>query len=178
MMGRPVSKDQFIGKHTNSLILQPEELPKATPCIRCGACADVCPENLYPQQLYWHTQPHNTKALADLRLERCIECACCDAVCPSHIPLARVFNKSSLKIEAEKSEQNKAALAKQRYEKRLSRLNNQSIRQQKELDHKTANLASATKTDDAKKALIAKALTRRKNKKSLDPGNNKEDSPR
>ena len=178
MMGRPVSKDQFIGKHTNSLILQPEKSPKATPCIRCGACADVCPENLYPQQLYWHTQPHNTKALADLRLERCIECACCDAVCPSHIPLAKSFNKASLKIKVEKTEQNKATLAKQRYEKRLSRLNNQSIRQRKELDHKTANLASTSKTDDAKKALIAKALTRRRNKKSTDLGNNKEDPPR
>jgi len=151
MMGQLVSKNQFIGKHTNSLILQPVKPPKTVPCIRCGACADVCPENLYPQQLYWHTQPHNTAALIGLKIDQCIECACCDMVCPSHIPLARLFNKATLKITVEKTEQDKASLAKQRYEKRMARLKDQSIRERKELDHKTANLANTNKTVDAKK---------------------------
>ena len=178
MMGRPVSRDQFIGKQTNSLIVQSGKSPQTAPCIRCGACADVCPESLYPQQLYWHTQPHNTSALTELKLEQCIECACCDAVCPSHIPLADLFNKASLTIQAEQAEQDKAALAKRRYEKRLSRLNDQSMRQRKELDHKTTNLADAGKTDKAKKALIAKALQRSKNKKSSGPETGTKDSPR
>ena len=78
----------------------------------------------------------------------------------------------------EKAEQDKAALAKRRYEKRLSRLNDQSMRQRKELDHKTTNLADAGKTDKAKKALIAKALQRSKNKKSSGPETGTKDSPR
>ena len=177
MMGRSISCDQFIGKHTNSLILQPEPPAKTVPCIRCGACTDVCPENLYPQQLFWHTQPHNTAALKELKLDQCIECACCDAVCPSHIPLASLFNNASSIINVEKAEQNKAALAKLRYEKRLSRLNDKTIRQQKELNQKTANLANTNKTDAAKKDLIAKALERRKNKAPSAPGNNTPDVP-
>ena len=170
MTGRSISKDRFIEKHTNSLILQPEKSTPAKPCIRCGACAEVCPENLYPQQLYWHTQPHNTVALTGLKLEQCIECACCDAVCPSHIPLTGLFNKALHTIKAEKDEQVKAALAKLRYEKRQSRLNDQSVRERKKLDDKTADLANANQTTDAKKALIAKALQRSKNKKSMEAG--------
>lgn len=30
------------------------------PCIRCGACADVCPARLLPQQLYWFSQARST----------------------------------------------------------------------------------------------------------------------
>jgi len=178
MMGQAIAGDQFINKHTNSLILHPEKTLEALPCIRCGACADVCPENLYPQQLHWHSHPHNTAALNELKIDRCIECACCDAVCPSHIPLASSFNNAMSIIQAEKAEQNKATLAKLRYEKRLSRLNDQSSRQRKELDKKTANLADTNKTGAAKKALIAKALTRRKNKKPSGPENNPRDASR
>ena len=177
MMGQSIGRDQFISKQTNSLILHPEKPPQALPCIRCGACADVCPENLYPQQLHWHTQPHNTAALNELKINQCIECACCDAVCPSHIPLVSSFNKASSKIQTEQAELHKAALAKLRYEKRLSRLSDQSSRQRKELDRKTAHLADTNKTDTAKKALIARALARRKNKNPAGPENNKPDAP-
>lgn len=174
MMGKLIPKNQFTDKHTNSLILQPPPPPAAKPCIRCGACADVCPEGLYPQQLFWHTEPHNTSALTELNLDLCIECACCDAVCPSHIPLASLFHKASTTIKRHKQDQEKSETAKQRYEKRLARLNTQSTRQQKELDQKSADLENITTSEDAKKALIAKALQRSKNKKSSD--NNQDSS--
>jgi len=175
MMGKLISKNQFIDKHTNSLILQPEIPQNAKPCIRCGACADVCPEGLYPQQLFWHTEPHNTSALTELNLDQCIECACCDAVCPSQIPLASLFHRAATTIKNQQQDQKKSETAKQRYEKRLARLNSQSTRQQKELDQKSAELEHNNKSEDAKKALIAKALKRSKKKKSSD--NNQDTSP-
>ncbi|MEN6629451.1 MAG: electron transport complex subunit RsxC, partial [Sulfuricella sp.] len=33
--------------------------PAAMPCIRCGQCAQVCPCNLQPQELYWFSQSRN-----------------------------------------------------------------------------------------------------------------------
>lgn len=166
MMGWPVTSNHNIDKRTNSILLRSETHHNALPCIRCGACEDVCPESLYPQQLHWHTTPHNTPALDELKLEQCIECACCDVVCPSHIPLAKQFSQAKQTIRLEKIEQEKAALAKFRYDKHLARQNDKTVRQRKELDAKTAELADVNKSVDAKKALIAKALQRSKKRKT------------
>ena len=169
MMGRPVTSGHCVDKRSNSVLASNHQNHAPLPCIRCGACEEVCPENLLPQQLFWHTEPHNTSALNELNLDQCIECGCCDAVCPSHLPLAGLFGKARQHINTKKTEQEKAALAKYRYEKRLTRQNEQAVRQRRKLDSKTAVLTDKEKSEDAKKALIAKALQRKKSKKNPDP---------
>lgn len=99
----------------------------ALPCIRCGECANVCPIQLLPQQLYWHSLSENLVQLQTFNLSACIECGKCDAACPSHIPLVHHFREMKGKI-AEKTQQDEtAALAKQRYE-------NQQQRKQRQLE--------------------------------------------
>ena len=166
MMGHTVDLEYSIEKHTNSLIFENTTQDPSTPCIRCGACAEVCPEALHPQHLHWHSQSHNSEALTALNLNACIECACCDAVCPSHIPLARNFNKAINIIQQETLVQHNADLAKQRYEKRLNRLENHTARQRKQLDEKSTELNQSKSPQASKKELIAKALARRKIKKT------------
>ncbi|WP_462322956.1 electron transport complex subunit RsxC, partial [Halochromatium sp.] len=61
MMGFRLDTDAVpVTKATNCLLaLTPEESPDPgapLPCIRCGRCAEVCPANLLPQQLYWHAR--------------------------------------------------------------------------------------------------------------------------
>jgi len=62
------------------------------PCIRCGDCAQVCPANLLPQQLYRHAQDADRLRLESFGLADCIECGCCDYMCPSHIKLTARFH--------------------------------------------------------------------------------------
>jgi len=80
---------------THAIALLPEavdsSLPATRPCIRCGACAPVCPVNLQPQLLHWHAGAADQDALHRLGIDRCLECGCCDAVCPSAIPLTLQF---------------------------------------------------------------------------------------
>jgi electron transport complex protein RnfC len=92
------------------------------PCIRCGACAEVCPASLLPQQLYWHAHARQLKQALDHHLSDCIECGCCDAVCPSQIPLVREFQQAKQAALAEKQARNNAAHAKMRFEARQARL--------------------------------------------------------
>ena len=63
------------------------------PCIRCGACVEVCPWDLFPTRLYKLVR-QGSLAVADREgLSRCTECGCCAFACPSHIPLVAVFHE-------------------------------------------------------------------------------------
>ena len=160
MTGSEVTADHSIRKQTNSLLFRTSEKHQTTACIRCGECAEVCPRYLFPQQLFWHTAPHNRTALLDLRLEHCIECGCCDAVCPSHIPLTQHFIDAKANIRHQIKEQQKAEVAKSRFEARQQRLNNQNNRERHQLEKKSSDLGSSTQNAQYKKDLIAKALQR------------------
>lgn len=91
-------------------------------CIRCGWCVDACPVNLLPQQLLHFSRNHQPEQLVQQRLHDCIECAACDAVCPSHIPLSQYFNQAKETLQQAASAQEKALLAKQRFEARNARI--------------------------------------------------------
>jgi Na+-translocating ferredoxin:NAD+ oxidoreductase RNF subunit RnfB len=93
----------------------------ALPCIRCGECAAVCPMQLLPQQLYWHSQSENLAQLHAYNLSACIECGRCDVVCPSHIPLVHYFREAKGKIAVKNQQKEEAVLAKQRYETQQQR---------------------------------------------------------
>jgi electron transport complex protein RnfC len=78
MMGFLVPNDQVpVVKATNCLIAHSPRLfpPKAPemPCIRCGACAEACPHELQPFEMYWFSRAKNfgkTQEYAHLRLHR------------------------------------------------------------------------------------------------------------
>ncbi|WP_392421466.1 electron transport complex subunit RsxC [Edwardsiella piscicida] len=92
------------------------------PCIRCGACADVCPARLLPQQLYWYSQGKEHDKARDYHLQECIECGACAYVCPSNIPLVQYYRQEKAEIRALDDEARRAAEAKARFEARLARL--------------------------------------------------------
>ena len=57
------------------------------PCVRCGDCVDVCPQNLFPVRLAEAAERGELMTARDLGLDACIECGLCSYVCPSKIPL-------------------------------------------------------------------------------------------
>jgi electron transport complex protein RnfC len=122
---------------------------QAQPCIRCGDCAKVCPVNLLPQQLYWHSRADNHDKLAYYHLKDCIECGCCDYVCPSHIPLAQYFRASKSALAIKAIERKNAEQARQRFEARQARKEREmqekaeSARRKKELLEKAPEIQRA-----------------------------------
>ncbi|HBS13801.1 MAG TPA: electron transport complex subunit RsxC, partial [Alcanivorax sp.] len=102
-----------------------EELPEPPPeqaCIRCGACAEVCPANLLPQQLYWYAKTDDFERAQHHNLMDCIECGACAYVCPSHIPLVQYYRYAKGEIRTQTAEQIKADRARERFEARQARL--------------------------------------------------------
>lgn len=166
MMGFTLPDEDIpVIKTTNCLIascsdeLQP--LPPTMPCIRCGACAEVCPIRLLPQQLYWHARSKDFEKAKEYHLFECIDCGCCAYVCPSHIPLVSYYRYAKAEIRAIEKERQQADLAKKRFEFRKLRLE----REKQERLARHQQKASTLNNDTEKKALIAAALERVNNKK-------------
>ena len=171
MMGFALPSDELpVVKATNCLLTDTvsalNKKPDAMACIRCGACAEACPADLLPQQLYWYSRAKNLEVLKNYNLNNCIECGCCDYVCPSHIPLVHYFRYAKAETRNAEVEQKKADIARQRHEAREARL--ERIKQEKaaKLAAKKAALEKKKKNQpDDKKAAIAEALERAKKRK-------------
>jgi len=156
MMGFSMQTDEVpVVKATNCVLaLSEAELPysltMAMPCIRCGKCAEACPVDLLPQQLYWHARAEDLEKVQQHKLFDCIECGCCSYVCPSNIPLVSYYRhaKGAVKANAEKLQ--KTDQARERHEYRELRL-------QREKDERKAKLAKHKAALQKKKAAVAAA---------------------
>ncbi|MVR55024.1 electron transport complex subunit RsxC, partial [Salmonella enterica subsp. enterica serovar Bovismorbificans] len=96
--------DVPVVKITNCL-LAPSVTEMGTPqeeksCIRCSACADACPADLLPQQLYWFSKGQQHDKATAHHIADCIECGACAWVCPSNIPLVQYFRQEKAEINA------------------------------------------------------------------------------
>lgn len=107
-------------KTTNCLLAPTlEEAPPPGPaqaCIRCGMCAEVCPSNLLPQQLYWYARAEDEEKLQAHNLFDCIECGVCSYVCPSEIPLVQFYRAAKGEIRRHEAEKKHADRARRRFE--------------------------------------------------------------
>ena len=158
MTGKSVNTDEVPLVKASNCILAVSGTPGAgdeLPCIRCGECALVCPVRLLPQQLLWHARADDDKKLRDFGLTDCIECGCCDLVCPSHIPLTADFRRAKGRIRELADEKARADRAKQRFEARSRRLEQEHQERAAEL----ARQKSSAKT--AGPAAIAEILKRK-----------------
>ena len=169
-LGAPIIK-------TTNCLLAPtaKELPLPPPaqaCIRCGLCAEACPVDLLPQQLFWYAQAEDFERLESHNLFDCIECGACSYVCPSSIPLVQYYRaaKGTIRVhelEKEKSDRSRqrfefrqARIAKEEAEKEAKRLARQKAAEEakKKLAEKTAEApAHATAAADVVTAAVAKA---------------------
>jgi electron transport complex protein RnfC len=132
IMGGPMmgllmpSREVGVVKATNCIIVSSDVLfPPAKPamsCIRCTRCAEVCPAELQPQDLYWFCRAKNLDKAEDYHLFDCIECGACSYVCPSNIPLVQYYRFAKSEIWARDAAQKAADAARARHEFRETRI--------------------------------------------------------
>ncbi|EJY1761509.1 electron transport complex subunit RsxC [Klebsiella oxytoca] len=130
-------------------------------CIRCSACADACPADLLPQQLYWFSKGQQHDKATSHNLADCIECGACAWVCPSNIPLVQYFRQEKAEIYAIAQEEKRAAEAKVRFEARQARLERDKAARLER--HKRAAVQPAAKDQDAINAALARVREKQRN---------------
>lgn len=91
MMGNALFETEVPFEKANNgcLVLTSKEskLRKASPCIRCKKCVDVCPVRLIPYQLEKAVAFERDDIMEDYNLMDCIECGSCSYICPAARPL-------------------------------------------------------------------------------------------
>ncbi len=171
-------------KTTNCILApSPKELPLSPPaqaCIRCGLCADACPAELLPQQLYWFSRAEEYEKAEHHNLFDCIECGACSYVCPSSIPLVQYYRHSKGKIKQQRENHRKSDQARERFEARQRRLEQEQAekaakrkeRAEAAAKAQAAKLAQAEQQaemnlDSASKAVVQEASDRSQTKQAL-----------
>jgi H+/Na+-translocating ferredoxin:NAD+ oxidoreductase subunit C len=158
-----------------------KELPDPAPeqaCIRCGMCAEACPATLLPQQLYWFSKSREFDKALSHNLLDCIECGACSYVCPSNIPLVQYYRFAKGEIRIEEHERTSSDHARQRFEARTARLEQEEAEKEAKRQARgeaaaaskkakeTANEAGDKKAVDPKAAVVQAALERAKARKA------------
>ncbi|MDM8545617.1 electron transport complex subunit RsxC [Candidatus Venteria ishoeyi] len=164
-------------KTTNCLIASAQTaidtVTPAMPCIRCGACEQVCPAELLPQQLYWYAKANDFDKVQRYNLFECIECGCCAYVCPSQIPLVQYYRYAKAAVRTRDAEKLQAERARERFEFRSFRLEREKAerkaRHQQKRNALKKPVAGAKNVVTDKQAAIAAAQARVKAKKAAKP---------
>ena len=183
MMGFTLKCSDAPVTKTTNCILAPSitEMPAPPPaqaCIRCGMCAEACPANLLPQQLFWYSRSENYDQLREHNLFDCIECGACSFVCPSNIPLVQYYRASKGEIRQLDGEKEKSDRARLRFEARQERIARADAEKEakrlarKEAAEKAKKL-QAEKTATAPEKDIVKEAVDTAQSKEVDPAKEK-----
>ena len=175
MMGFPLADESLpVIKGMNCIVVASREeiRPRAPamPCIRCGECAEACPAQLLPQQLYWHARAGELDRVEDFHLFDCIECGCCDVACPSQLPLTQYFRYAKTELWSRDRDRARSDLARDRFEARRRRLDAEQEARQRRLEEKTRAAERARGDEQARKAMIDDALERVQARRAQDGG--------
>lgn len=175
MMGYAMPHTEIgVEKTTNCVLALPIEATKpeieAMPCIRCGDCVKVCPQDLLPQQLLWYIDGNEVQNDLEKAREHhvfdCIECGACSWVCPSHINLVDFYRYAKSELTYLDHKAAKAQLAKQRFDDRAARLDRIKAERQAKRRSKTAKLTDKKTAKTEISAVLARIKEQEKSKQA------------
>lgn len=159
--------DIGLSKAGNCIIVEGKDTfpakPMEMPCIRCGNCADACPIELQPMDLYWFARSKRFDKSEQWELFDCIECGACAYVCPSQIRLVDYFRYSKSEIWATERLENAADHARKRHEFRQFREEREKREKAERLAAKAVKVPSTeseASLEDEKAAKIKAAMER------------------
>lgn len=173
MMGTPVHDPAMPVVKTTNCILVEDAVPRPPemPCIRCGACADVCPVRLQPQELFRFARADDPAGSRHYHLFDCIECGCCATVCPSHIPLVGYYRRAKSRIAEEERRRAGADRSRARF---LARQERRRQADQRERGGGRTTPASSSEREE-KQAFIRAAVRRSRARRQGRDGQTPED---
>ena len=94
-----------VTKNTSSLLAFTHATVKdkvESPCIRCGRCGEVCPENLLPAKLSTLARRGAMDAFVESFGMECVECGCCSYICPAKRQLTQSIKAMRKMVMAER----------------------------------------------------------------------------
>lgn len=90
-----------VSKALSGVTVLRRQTEKASPCIRCGGCAQVCPAGLSPFQIEFAWLKGDKGQCEKLHANQCIQCGSCSYICPAkrelayHISLAKKWREKT-----------------------------------------------------------------------------------
>ena len=89
MRGTSIKNDELIiTKDLNTILVLEDIEYTEKPCINCGKCSEVCPENLIPSLII-----KNENLAKKLKINKCNNCGLCSYICPSKIEVREYLKK-------------------------------------------------------------------------------------
>ena len=87
---------------TGIIVLTEEEAAysKATPCIKCGKCVEVCPAFLQPLIISAYSLKDRYEDAEAYNALACIKCGSCSYICPAKRPLTESIAHAKKEITA------------------------------------------------------------------------------
>lgn len=162
MSGLPLASERIpVTKGANCiLVLRKQDTQReqpVMPCINCGECVRVCPASLLPQELYKYIKSEDHEQAESLNLFDCIECGCCAHVCPSHIPLVDWYRHGKGVMRERGIEDARAQKARQRFEARERRINEEKEQRRRKREQRERKLQSGNDAKSEVQAAIERA---------------------
>ena len=103
MMGIAISHlDTPVVKTSSSILAFTKDdvaTVQETACIRCGRCAQACPQLLVPQMMGRAVKNYEFERFDTLGGMECMECGSCTYVCPAKIPLTQYFKFGKARVK-------------------------------------------------------------------------------
>ena len=86
-------------KGTSGILVLPQrEAAKSLPCVKCGACVEICPMNLMPNRIATFAERRDFAECEAQHVRDCVECGACTYTCISRRPIVHLVKFAKINL--------------------------------------------------------------------------------